>query len=243
MGLIVTEGAITNVTATIGVVCVASSDDGLVNKHNWKFGSRPLLELVVRRLTDCQQLDQVLVVAGRDFLGSALADSVPSDISVHLSDRPDMLGRLLSVVEATSATALVKIDAGHPFIDPILVDRSVTTAQAHPHCDYIGFCFRDGRPVVRSPLGAFAEWFRADALYRANKLAHTFKDRQDVTRLFCSHPERFQLRFVPVPAALESEKVRLSVDDHEAWEYAQTVYDWLGPEGLDWRTIADVLSG
>lgn len=238
-----TEGATQTVSATIGVVCVNSPDERPGNKHHWKFGSRPLLELIVRRLTDCQRLDRVFVVAGREFEGGRLADSVPPDVSVHLSDCADVLGRLLSVSEATGAAGLVKIDAEHPFIDPILVDRLVTTAQSYPQCDYIGFCFRDGRPVVRSPLGTFAEWFRVDALRVADQGILEFEEREDATRLFCSRPERFRLRFLPVPAALEADKVRLAVDDHESWEHAQTIYDWLGPEGLNWHTIADVLSG
>ena len=229
--------------STIGIVCVPSADDRPSDKHRRKFGSRPLLELIVRRLTDCQRLDRVLVVAGQDSEGDLLAGLVPPDISIHLSERPDLVGRLMSVIEATGASALVKIDAEHPFVDPILIDRLVTTAKAHPDCDYIGFCFRDGRPVVRSPLGTFAEWFRADALRRADRKAKTPDDREQVTRFLCSHPERFHLRFIPVPAALELDNVRLTVDDHEAWEHAQTIYDWMGPEGLDWRTIAEVLSG
>ncbi|HET6882835.1 MAG TPA: NTP transferase domain-containing protein [Pirellulales bacterium] len=230
-------------TETIGVVCLAPANDASGNKHCWKFGSRPLLEFLVRRLTDCQQLDQVLVVAGPEFEDGRLADVVPPDVSVHFTDQPDLLGRLLSVAEASGASGLVTIDAEHPFIDPILVDRLVTTSQAHPECDYLGFCFRDGRPVVRSPLGAFADWYRVGALRQANRLALKPEERNDVSRLVRSRPERFTLRFLPVPPPLESDKLKLSVGDHEAWEYAQTIYDCLGPEGLNWRTIADVLSG
>jgi spore coat polysaccharide biosynthesis protein SpsF len=242
-GIRVTEGATTTVTETIGVVCLAPADDSSGNKHCWKFGSRPLLEFLVRRLTDCQQLDQVFVVAAPEFEDGRLADVVPPDVAVHFSDRPDVLGRLLSVAVANRASGIVTIDAEHPFIDPILVDRLVTTAQAHPECDYIGFCFRDGRPVVRSPLGAFADWYRVEALEQASQIATKPEERNDVSRLVRSHPERFTLRFVPVPGDLDSEKLKLSVDDHEAWEYAQTIYDWLGPEGLNWRTIADALGG
>jgi len=231
------------VTATIGVVCVAPADARTGNRHEWKFGSRPLLELVVRRLTDCQLVHQVVVVAGAVFESARRAEAGPSDVAVHVSDRVDLLGRLLSVLDATGAKALVKIDAEHPFIDPILVDRLVTTARSHPECDYIGFCFRDGRPVVHSPLGTFAEWYQGDALRRAAVSASRGVERNDVSRLLCAHPERFRLRFVPVPAALESASLRLAVDDHEDWEHTQTVYDWLGPEGLNWRAIADVLSG
>jgi spore coat polysaccharide biosynthesis protein SpsF len=239
----VTEGATTAVTSTIGIVCVPSPDSQPGSKHIRKFGNRTLLELVVRRLTDSQRLDRVLVVAGKEFEGGLLTDLVPPDVSVYLSDQPDLLGRLVCALKATGATAVVLIAAEHPFVDPILIDRLVTTAESHPLCDYIGFCFRDGRPVVHSPLGTFAEWFRADALRRADREARMPDDRNEPTRFLCSRPERFHLRFIPVPAALESDNLRLSVDDHESWEHAQTIYDWMGPEGFDWRSIAQVLGG
>lgn len=238
-----TEGATTPVTRTIGIVSVPSPRCQAGSKHVRKFGGRPLLELVVRRLTDSQRLDRVLVVAGRELGDGPLADLVPPDVSVHLSDHPDALGRLICALEATGAEAVVKIEADHPFVDPILIDRLVTTAAAHPQCDYVGFCFRDGRPVVHSPLGTFAEWFRAGALRRADREASIAEERDQLTRFFCSRPERFHLRFIPVPAALEGDNVRLSVDDHESWEQAQTIDDWMGPEGLDWRSIAQVLGG
>jgi spore coat polysaccharide biosynthesis protein SpsF len=239
----VTEGATTTVNSTIGIVSIPSTCGQPGDKHVRKIGSRPLVELVVRRLTDCQRLQRVLVVAGKEFEGGLLAELVPPDVPIYLSDRRDCLGRLVCALKATGAAAVVKIEADHPFVDPILIDRLVTTAELHPTCDYIGFCFRDGRPVIHSPLGTFAEWFRAEAVLRADREARTAEDRDDLTQFFCSRPERFHLRFIPVPAALETDNVRLSVDDHESWEHAQTICDWMGPECLDWRSIAQVLSG
>lgn len=230
-------------TSTIGIVCIPSAECQAGSKHIRKFGNRSLLELIVRRLTDSQRLDRVLVVAGKEFEGGLLTEFVPPDVAVHFSDQPDVLGRLVCALAVSGAGAAVVIEAEHPFVDPILIDRLVTTAQSHPQCDYIGFCFRDGRPVIHSPLGTFAEWFRADALRRADREARTAEERNLITRFVCSRPELFHLRFIPVPDALEPGTLRLSVDDHESWEHAQTIYDWMGPEALDWRSIAQVLGG
>lgn len=230
-------------TATIGVICVAPDSCHSNKKHHWRFGSRPLLELVARRLTDCQQLDEVLVVAGPGFERSRLADAVPPDVTLHGSDRFDPLGQLLSAVEASGASSAVKIDLEHPFIDPVLIDRLVTTGRADADCDYVGFCLQDGRPLSHSPFSTFAEWCRADALRRADRLARRTHPRYDLARFMGLHPEQFKLRFVSVPAAFESEKLRLATDEHDAWEQAQTIYDWLHPHGPTGRAIAGVWSG
>lgn len=231
-----------SVTATIGVICVAPDNCRSSKKHHWRFGSRPLLELVARRLTDCQQLEEVLVVAGPGFQGSRLADLVPPDVTVLDCDRYDTLGQLLSAIDATGAAAVVKTDLEHPFIDPILIDRLVTTGRADLDCDYVGFCLDDGRPLSHSPLSTFAEWCRADALRRADHLARQEQQRHDLARLMSLYPEEFRLRSVPVPAAFESEKLRLA-EDEDVWEQAQTIYEWLHPQGPHGRAMASAWSG
>lgn len=229
-------------TVTIGVLCIAPDGGQSNKKHHWRFGRRSLLELVARRLTDCQQLDEVLVVAGPGFEGSRLADVLPPDVTVLYSDQPDTLGQLLVAIDATGAAAVVKADLEHPFIDPVLIDRLVTTGRADADCDYVGFCLEDGRPLSHSPLSTFAEWCRADALRRADRLVRQEEQRQDLARLMSLYPEEFRLKSVPVPAAFESEKLRLVADD-DVWEHAQTIYDWLHPQEPHGRAMASAWSG
>ena len=57
------------------------------------------------------------------------------------------------------------------------------------------------------------------------------------------HPERFNIRLLPLPQELDREDVRLRIDGEEDWEHAQAIYDALGHEDADWdwRRIADLL--
>lgn len=221
---------------TIAVVEVGSASRGGA-KATRRFGSHSLLELIVRRVTDCQQLDGVVVLADGGPDDALLAELVPPDVPVYSSDRRDMLGRFLSAAEATGATAVVRVPADNPFVDPVLIDRLVVTAESHPECDYVSYCWRDGRPAVLSSMGVLAEWCRTDALRQAERLATLDADRDQVTRYLYCHPEAFQLRFIPVPDELDRDRMHLIVDDEEAWEHAQTMYDALGPEAWDWRRM------
>lgn len=200
-----------------------------------------LVEVVARRVSDCQQLERVLVLTGDGPDDALNAELVPPDLQVFVSPRRDMLGRFVSALDATGAEAAVRVCINNPFVDPVLIDRLVTTAEMHPECDYISFSSRDGRPSIHSPVGVFAEWFRAEALRQADREAVSVADREQVTRFLYSHPERFKLRFIPVPPELDRDDLRLAAGDDEAWEHAQTIYDALGPEGLDWRRIAGLL--
>ncbi len=99
---------------------------------------------------------------------------------------------------------------------------------------------RDGQPTILSPLGVFAEWCRA-ALVQADGEATAPADREEVTRYLYSHPETFRLRLIPVPSELDRDDLRLTVEHEEDWEHLHTIYDALGPEGFEWRQIADLL--
>jgi len=228
---------------TLGIVHLGPRPEGLKHKLSRKLGSHSLLELVVRRVTECQQLDGVAVVLGAGAETAALAGLVPSNVPLHISDRADLLGRLASAAEAFQADAVVRVCAQHPFVDPVLIDRLVVTADAHPQCDYVGFCLQNGRPANLSALGLFGEWCRSQALWRADAEAASPIDREQATRYLWSHPEIFPLRFIPLPHELQREDLRLALNDDEAWEHALTIYDAVGHEDVNWRRIAGLFGG
>ncbi len=228
---------------TLGIVQVRSSAACLRDRLARKLGGRSLLELVIRRVTECLQLDGVAVVLGAGAEDAELAELVPSDVSLHVSDQPDMLARLVSAAETLDADSIVRVCAEHPFVDPVLIDRLASTAEAHPQCDYIGFCSQNGRRSMLTTLESFGEWCRTDALRRADREATAAADREHATRYLCSHPETFPLRFIAIPRELERESVRLAWDGEEAWEHALTLHDALGHEHVNWRRLAGLLHG
>jgi spore coat polysaccharide biosynthesis protein SpsF len=206
-----------------------------------RLGGKPLLEWVVRRLTDCQRLDRVIVLVGRGPEEQFVSELVPADVPIFAGDAQDLLARYEAALEEYPAEAVVRIGANSPFVDPVLVDRLVNTADEHPECDYIGYRRADGRPTLHSAVGIFAEWCRAEALRRAAREATSLADRQQPTRYLFSHPEKFAVRLIPAPPGLDRDDVRLAVESEEDWEHAQTIYEALGPDALDWQRIAGLL--
>jgi spore coat polysaccharide biosynthesis protein SpsF len=168
---------------------------------------------------------------------------VPSDVPVFFGEGDDELARFAKTLERYSAEAAVRVRGDNFFIDPGLIDRLVTTAEADPDCDYASYSLRDGRPAVLSPVSVYAEWFRTGALRKAHRSARDKLDREDVTRYLYSHPEKFNLRLMPAPAEIDREDMRLTIDIDEDWDHALTIYEALGPERLDWQRIARLLDG
>jgi spore coat polysaccharide biosynthesis protein SpsF len=229
--------------STLGIVQARLGSTRLAGKVARKLGGKPLVEWVVRRATECQRLDRVIVATGDGPGDRAIADLVPPDVAVFPGSESDVLGRFVAALRQFPARGVVRMCADNPFIDPVLIDRLVRTADEHPDCDYLSYCTQSGRPVILSPIGVFAEWCRADALAEAARLTSDPIDREHVTRFLYSHPERFNVRLVPAPVELDREDLRLTVDIEDDWEHAQAIFEALGPESLDWQQITGLLDG
>ncbi len=225
----------------LGIVQVCFHSPRFRSNMARRFGGRSLLEWVIRRVTDSARLDGVIAVACSAENDRDLRRLVPSDVPTFSGQGGDALARFAKTLEEYPAEGVVRVHGDNPFVDPGLIDQLVTTAEAHPQCDYVSYCSRDGRPAVLSPVGVYAEWFRFTALRKANRLATSNVDREHVTRYLYSHPDRFQLRLIPAPVSIDRDDVRLRVDFEEDWEHALAIYDALGPEHFDWQRIARLL--
>jgi spore coat polysaccharide biosynthesis protein SpsF len=227
---------------TLGIVQACCCSATFRTNAARKLGGRSLLEWVVRRVTDSMRLDGVIVVACDRSESRALGRLVPSDVPVWFSDAPDLLAGFAAALQEYPAEAAVRVRGDNLFIDPALIDRLVTAAESFAECDYATYGSRDGRPAILSPVGVYAEWFRARALQRAQRAAKDPQDREEVTRYLYRHPRRFHLHLIPAPAEIDREDVRLTLEGDEDWDHALAIYDALGPEAFDWQRIAGFLN-
>jgi spore coat polysaccharide biosynthesis protein SpsF len=205
-----------------------------------RFGGKSLLEWVIRRASDAQTLRGIAVVAGNDSLAKKLCEHCPLDARVIHCQAPDALGRLAEAIHKLPCQAIVRLNVSHPFVDPDLIDRLVTAA-SNSACDCASYAFEDGRPVVQSKLGVFAEWCHVDAVLRADRIATSPADRADATRFMYSRPDLFSQKMLDVPPQLNRDDLRLAIHDEEDWEELQLILDALGPESLDWQYITALL--
>ncbi len=225
---------------TLGVVQPCVRAPRLPNRYRRKLGGKSWLEWAVHRAADSLRVDRLVVVLADDVEGCKIAPCVPPDVDVMLV-QGDALRCLAEAVESYRAESVVCIGADNPFVDPVLMDRLVADAEQHGNCDYVSYCVRGGRPIVQSPLGIFAEWCRGEAVCRADREASDPTERREPTRYIYSHPEQFQVRLLPAPQRLDRDDIRLRVDVEEDWLHTETIFEVLGPEGLEWQQIASLL--
>jgi spore coat polysaccharide biosynthesis protein SpsF len=105
----------------------------------------------------------------------------------------------------------------------------------------LGYCRKDGRPAVHSQAGLVAEWCSCKALREADRRMSPAARRDHPAACLLSHPEKFRVRLMPLPAMLDRDDVRLRVELEEDWEHAQVLYDALAQHEWNWQCVARLL--
>lgn len=226
---------------TLGIVQIRT-DRLNTGWKSWRgLGGKSLVDWVVRRVSESQRLDGVIVVAADCPERADIAALVPPDVPFFASSRPDALGQLADALFHYSALNVVRICLEHPLLDPVLIDRLITNAAAAPKCDYIGYRTGDGSPAVESNIGCFAELCKTKALRVADRDATLPADRDNVTRYLYTHPERFSVYLLPIPIELDRDDVRLLLAERDDWDHLEEIFEALGEE-LDWQDLGGYLA-
>ena len=112
--------------------------------------------------------------------------------------------------------------------NPILRPETFNTFFAeHNFCpaDYIAYGFADGRPTIKSHLGLYSELTTIDALRRAAVSTQEKLYIEHVTIYLYTHPEKFKVRLLPLPAELEGRfDLRFTLDTMEDFTLLQELY-------------------
>lgn len=206
-----------------------------------KLAASSVVEWLVRRISEAELVNGVLVVMPDGPQYRELAQRVPLDVPCYFSTKGTPLARLADAVTEYPAEAIVRVSLETPFCDPVLIDRLLVAAQHTPKAEYIGFCREDGCPIASSHIGLFAEWIRCSALARAAREVKSPAHDYQINRSFLDYPELFQLEMLPVPKSLDRSDLRFSVTDDEDWEQLLAMIDALGTEDLEWQEIVRVI--
>lgn len=223
-----------NMDTTNAVLTLPLSSSRLLERLARRLGNQSLLGGIIRRVTDCARINRVIVAAYAADHEAIPTDLIPPDVPVVWTRSGREIDAWDLVLREFPADGVIHVAVDNPFVDPVFIDRLVTTAQNQKECDYVGYCLRDGQPMVRSIIRILAEWGRYGALEQAVREIRNLPGRQGIMQYLCQHPERYALRFVPLPEDIDPRQLRFHIDCDDDWEKAEAIFDALGADGFDW---------
>ncbi len=139
-------------------------------------GAHNLIEILLRRLRLCSELNEIVVATTTDRSDDALVDYVASrGFEIIRGSSDDVLSRYDDAASIYAADAVVRITGDCPLVDPELVDQCVREFRSS------GVDYLSNNRTETFPDGLDVEVFSASALTQATKFAKKPSDREHVT--------------------------------------------------------------
>lgn len=161
---------------TVAIVQARMGSTRLPNKVMKPIVGVPMIELLLSRLSQAREVDQIVVATSMDERNQPLAAHVRKlGFACEQGSENDVLERYLHAAKAHQADIVVRVTGDCPLVDPALVDEAIRAFHA-ANVDY----FSNTAPPTY-PDGLDVEVFTLAALERAARETDLAFDHEHVT--------------------------------------------------------------
>jgi spore coat polysaccharide biosynthesis protein SpsF len=199
---------------------------------------RPLLELLIERLSRAQRLDHIVVATTSNPSDDGVEELTRRvGVGCFRGSEEDVLDRVLQAARAAGADVIVEITGDSPLIDPAIVDLVVEVYQAN-RCDYVSNALKQ-----TFPIGLDTQVFSTAVLEQVAHLTNDPTDHEHVSLYIYEHPERFSLHNLESGLPDKYWNLRLTLDTLEDLALIRAIYEELYPKNPSFglRDILELL--
>jgi spore coat polysaccharide biosynthesis protein SpsF len=220
---------------TVAIIQARRGSSRLPGKVLLEIAGQPMLAHVVRRTRQAATLDAVVVATTTDPGDDPLETFCRShEIPFYRGHPQDVLDRYYQTALAFDATAIVRLTADCPLIDPAVIDHTVETFRA------AGVDFAANRlppPWHRTyPIGLDTEICTFAALARAWQEADRLYQREHVMPYLYEEPGRFEILLVDHEP--DYGHYRWTVDTPEDLALVREIFARFAPDvDFSWKAV------
>ncbi len=206
-----------------------------------RIGGQPLVVRMARRISDCTLVTEVVIV-GSNIPSSLLTSGIAGFATINLPTC-HISERLCNVVDRFGVDWVFVVPGNQPFVDSALIDQLLSRALKSTECDYVGYASNVGDSRRISNLGLAGEACHSDTLRRLRRNADRLPADEIGSIASCLQhaPGVYQLKFVPLPDALDRADLRFAIENEIDWDDAQLLCETVSQEDAEWQQIAQVV--
>ena len=195
--------------------------------------NKPLIELLLTRLSQSSKLDEIVVATSEDPQNDKLQSIIESlGYQCIRGSEKDVLNRFYKTAKKIHADVIVRITGDCPLVDPGLVDKCIQCYK-DSNVDY----FSNTNPPTY-PDGLDIEVFSFSSIECANKEAVSKFDREHVTP-FIINSDRFLKSSLQHKEDLSNK--RWTVDEQEDFDVVANVFKYFSPNiHFDWHQVLEL---
>jgi glutamate-1-semialdehyde 2,1-aminomutase len=195
--------------------------------------NKPMIELLLTRLSQSCELDEIIVATSEDRQNDELQSFVESlGYRCTRGSEKNVLSRFYESAKFVGADVVVRITGDCPLVDSTLVDECIKSYK-NSNVDY----FSNVDPATY-PDGLDIEVMSFESIERANNETDSKFDREHVT-LYIRNSDNFSTSSMQYTEDLSSQ--RWSVDEPEDLVVVTNVFDHFSPDILfDWKRVLEL---
>lgn len=214
----------------VAIVQARVGSTRLPNKVLKPVTGRPLIEVLLRRLSRATELDGIVVATSLDPRNEPLAAHVRSlGYECVQGSETDVLQRYVDAARIAAADVVVRITGDCPLIDPLLVDQVVRVFKD------AGVDYASNLSPPTFPDGLDIEVFTRTALERAATESSSPYDHEHVTPYLRNNPAFTR---TSITHHRDLSGLRWTVDEPEDLEVIRFVFDHFAPDlHFDWEQV------
>jgi len=214
----------------VAIVQAHMSSIRLPNKVMKEIGGKPIIEILLKRLSKAKNIDEIVLATSANNKNSLLVEYVTSlGFRSVIGSEDDVLDRYLQAIDESCADVVVRITGDCPLVDPSLVDE-VIDRFIHSNCEY----FSNTDPA-KYPDGLDVEVFQAEALRKAHSLTNDQSDREHVTS-FLRNSGLFTKGSISNDQDFSS--LRWTVDENADFDVVSGIFDHFSPNiHFSWKDV------
>lgn len=187
---------------------------------------KTLLEAVISRLsahnvtpvllTTEQPADNALVELAKEF-----------GIATFRGDETHVLKRFTQAGAAfhvSPSDFVLRICADNPYISHYIIDQTLQACSTFPEKDYISFGHA-GKPGIKHHTGIFVEAVKMGAMQSLLPLNNLWYNEHVTIGLY-ENPDLYAIQIIEIPVEWhpDFEKIRLTIDDMDDWNFCLNTY-------------------
>ena len=206
----------------------------LPGKSIRKILDKPMLELMIERVKDCKEVDDIIIATSSNKKDNVIAELASKlDVNYFRGSENDVLDRVLNAAKMIKADVIVELWGDCPLIDPEILDDLVTFYKKN-NFDCIGTSLPNFKKEF--PLGISALIFSTKILDDVSKITKNPEDRENVSNYIYENPDKYVIASLPCPPGLNFPDLRLVVDEESDFQLIKGIFEKLYPQNPHFRT-------
>jgi glutamate-1-semialdehyde 2,1-aminomutase len=194
---------------------------------------KPMIELLLARLSQSSELNEIIVAASEEVQNDKLQSVVESlGYRCTRGSEKNVLNRFYESAKSVGADVIVRITGDCPLVDSTLVDECIKSYK-NSNVDY----FSNINPATY-PDGLDIEVMSFESIERANNEANSEFDREHVTP-YIRNSDSFSKSLMQYTEDLSSQ--RWSVDEPEDLVVVTNIFEYFSPNILfGWKQVLEL---